>query len=130
MFRILTISISLLLLTSTQAFANRPGLSERTDMPESTSSSMESEQVMTTRMQRSTGDTLNMPQEIKQGETIKVKPLDFPSRGMSMKKVLSVLGKPAKTPPAVGEPPIRLWVYDDRTVYFENMTVIHVVAAP
>ena len=45
-----------------------------------------------------------------------------------MRQVLEKLGKPKQTPEAVGNPPIRLWVYDDRTVYFEEMTVIHVVA--
>ena len=118
-----TLLFSLLLVCTSQVSANRPGLEDRAiDDRASTPVVPAQESVV----QQSTGDAL----EITEGETIDVKPLDFPRRGMSMKKVLNELGKPKKTPPAVGNPPIRLWVYDDRTVYFEGMTVIHVVAKP
>lgn len=112
-----------LLLTASQAAANRPGLEGRS---EQMSASPQSTQQQAPRVIQRTGDVI----EIEQGETVDVKVLDFPRRGMSMRTVLNKLGKPKKTPPAVGNPPIRLWIYDDRTVYFENMTVIHVVAKP
>jgi len=54
--------------------------------------------------------------------------LDFPRRGMSSDKVKNELGQPAETVPAVGTPPISRWIYDDRVVFFEGTSVIHVVA--
>ena len=68
-----------------------------------------------------------------QGDVLKAQPsavkvLDFPRRGMSTDKVQNELGRPSTIIPAVGQPPISRWVYDDRTVYFENSSVIHVVA--
>ena len=54
--------------------------------------------------------------------------LDFPRRGMSTDKVQNELGRPGEIIPAIGEPPISRWVYDDRIVYFEFSSVIHVVA--
>lgn len=125
MFKATAVTTLLLLFTTSQVFANRPGLEDRSPSaaaPTQMSQPVESPQE--TVYQATMGDVV----EITEGETIDVKLLDFPSRGMSMKKVLSVLGKPIKTPPAVGDPPIRLWVYDDRTIYFEEMTVIHVVS--
>ncbi len=53
---------------------------------------------------------------------------DCPSRGMNMQTVKSRFGEPAQTTPAVGEPPITRWLYDDFTVYFEHDRVIHVTA--
>ena len=121
------ILFSTLLVCTTQGFADRPGLedraSENNDPIQQNRPSAPAQETMT---QQSTGDLL----EISEGETIDVKPLDFPKRGMLMKKVLNELGKPKKTTPAVGNPPIRKWIYDDRTIYFEEMTVIHVVKTP
>ncbi len=57
-----------------------------------------------------------------------VRVLNFPLRGMSIEKVENELGRPAEIIPPVGQPPISRWVYDDRTVYFEYSTVLHVVA--
>lgn len=54
--------------------------------------------------------------------------VDFPTRGMSMEKVINELGPPTTRFPAVGNPPITRWKYPDRTVFFEYSRVIHVVA--
>jgi len=62
------------------------------------------------------------------GEIVPVQVLDFPTRGMSAGKVENELGKPVEVISAVGQPPISRWVYNDRTVYFEFSSVIHVVA--
>jgi hypothetical protein len=61
-------------------------------------------------------------------EPILVRKLDFPRRGMTEDKVKNELGNPGEIKPAVGKPPISQWVYDDRIVYFEFATVLHVVA--
>ena len=73
------------------------------------------------------GDVLSVPQNT-QAQAIGVRILDFPRRGMSTSKVENELGRPAEIIPAIGQPPISRWVYDDRVVYFERSTVIHVVA--
>ena len=72
------------------------------------------------------GDVLNMPSQ--QSGPMPVRLLDFPRRGMSTQTVENELGRPVDIIPAVGEPPISRWVYDDRIVYFEFSSVIHVVA--
>ncbi len=54
--------------------------------------------------------------------------LNFPVRGMSTDKVKNELGTPTEILPAVGQPPITRWLYNDRTVYFEYSAVVHVVA--
>ncbi len=69
------------------------------------------------------GDVLTTP-----NGTVSVHIIDFPRRGMTSDKVQNELGRPSEIIPAVGEPPISRWVYDDRTVYFEYSSVIHVVA--
>ena len=51
-----------------------------------------------------------------------------PERGLTKQQVESFFGSPLERVDAVGEPPISRWVYDDRTVYFEYNSVIHVVA--
>ncbi len=68
------------------------------------------------------GDVLNNT------EIAAVRVLDFPRRGMSTDKVKNELGQPTEIIPSIGQPPISRWVYDDRTVYFEYSTVLHVVA--
>lgn len=55
-------------------------------------------------------------------ETIKT-----PTRGMTMRKVKRLFGKPEKEIPSAGKPPITRWVYKDFTVYFEGKNVIHAV---
>lgn len=71
------------------------------------------------------GDVLSVDDA---GQVVPVRVLDFPVRGMSIEKVENELGRPAEIIPSVGQPPISRWVYDDRTVYFEYSTVLHVVA--
>lgn len=66
--------------------------------------------------------------EIQPGETIKIKLLDYPRRGMSMAKVQNEYGQPIAISETVGKPPITNWTYSDRIVYFEYSTVLHVVA--
>lgn len=76
-----------------------------------------------------TGDVLAMPQPgASQADTSPILLLDFPRRGMDQEKVQSELGKPLEIKDAVGQPPISRWIYNDRVVYFERNTVIHVVA--
>lgn len=75
------------------------------------------------------GDVLNMgAQPPAEAVAAPVKQLDFPRRGMSQDKVQNELGRPIEIIPPVGEPPISRWVYDDRVVYFEYSSVVHVVA--
>lgn len=69
------------------------------------------------------------PVELQPGETLPVRVLDFPRRGMSMDKVRNELGEPMMMSDAIGEPPITTWTYRDRVVYFEYSSVIHVVEA-
>jgi len=71
------------------------------------------------------GDVLNVNET---SQAVAVRLLDFPRRGMTTDKVENELGRPAEIIPSVGQPPISRWVYDDRTVYFEYSSVIHVVA--
>jgi len=67
------------------------------------------------------------PKEIQPGETIKVKTFNEPRRGARMNEVIKVLGTPLSKKPAVGQPPITKWVYNDRVVVFEYSSVIDVV---
>lgn len=71
------------------------------------------------------GDVLNMPAG---NQPARVLLLDFPRRGMDTQAVESELGRPNEIVPAVGKPPISRWVYDDRVVFFERNSVLHVVA--
>jgi len=71
------------------------------------------------------GDVLHMNES---AEVVPVRLLDFPRRGMTTDKVENELGRPGEIIPPVGQPPISRWIYDDRTVYFEYSTVLHVVA--
>lgn len=84
-------------------------------------------QTQTTETTQQQGDVLAVPQNT-QAQPIAVRFLDFPRRGMTTDKVQNELGKPGEIIPAIGEPPISRWVYDDRIVYFEFSSVIHVVA--
>ena len=54
--------------------------------------------------------------------------MDMPERGMSKTQVERDLGRPEQTRPAVGQPPISRWVYDDFTVYFEGDYTLHAVS--
>jgi regulatory protein YycI of two-component signal transduction system YycFG len=75
------------------------------------------------------GDVLQLPaKEMQPGETIKIQLLDYPRRGMSKERVEQEFGQPMAMSEAVGKPPISHWTYNDRIVYFEYSTVLHVVA--
>lgn len=67
-------------------------------------------------------DTLDM------SNTQAVVDANAPQRGMSMQRVESKWGQPARRVAAVGQPPITRWEYDGFTVYFEYDKVIHSVA--
>ncbi len=47
-----------------------------------------------------------------------------PTNGQSMSMVLARFGEPREKLPAVGNPPITRWVYDEYTVYFEHQKVV------
>ena len=47
-----------------------------------------------------------------------------PTRGMSMDRVKSRFGQPAKIHPQVGDPPITRWDYADYSVFFEYRHVL------
>ena len=47
-----------------------------------------------------------------------------PKRGITMDKVKQEFGDAKTALPAVGEPPITRWQYEDYTVYFEHDRVI------
>lgn len=75
------------------------------------------------------GDNLHLPaKEMQPGETLTIQLLDAPRRGMSMDRVQQAFGQPMTSSDSVGQPPITHWVYNDRIVYFEYATVLHVVA--
>jgi len=48
----------------------------------------------------------------------------IPGRGMHMDQVEARFGAPKEKIPAVGDPPITRWVYDNYTVYFERDIVL------
>ncbi len=78
---------------------------------------------------QTTGDVLVLPpKEMQTGETINIKKLNTPRRGIKMDAVRRDLGPPIATSASVGQPPITRWTYKDRIVYFEHSTVLHVVA--
>lgn len=139
---------SCLLFASTQALADRPAMDERTEtfepeivdisttieeipvfeevpvletMPEPVA---EMEDISATETEI-TGDVI----ELQAGETLPVRLVDFPRRGMTMEKVRNELGQPLAISDTVGKPPITSWTYNDRVVYFEYSSVVHVVAA-
>ena len=51
-----------------------------------------------------------------------------PTRGMTMSDVESQFGAPREKYPAVGQPPITRWDYDNFSVFFEHQYVLHSVA--
>lgn len=77
--------------------------------------------------QPATADTLEMPEKAAEQGGKALTAIEMPSRGMSMRQVESRFGTPKMKVPAVGEPPISRWVYDDYTVYFEHRYVLHSV---
>ena len=106
---------------SQQVFAERPAADSQHE-----SSAVK---MMMQQESQQTGDVVSLPaKEIQPGETLSVKLLDFPRRGMSMDNVRSEYGQPSSISDSVGQPPIARWTYSDRIVFFEYSTVIHVVA--
>ena len=51
----------------------------------------------------------------------------LPRRGLSMDGVRAAYGEPVSSSPAIGDPPITRWVYDDFVVFFEYQHVINAV---
>jgi hypothetical protein len=51
-----------------------------------------------------------------------------PTKGMSMSAVEQQFGVPLEKHPAVGNPPITRWDYDNFAVFFEYQHVVHAVA--
>ncbi len=134
---------------SSSTFANRPAMDEPGEMTAETQAQTEAQteqaavanrpeaegpsavEVMMQQQaqQQQTGDVLQMPaKEMQAGETLRIKLLDNPRRGMSMDRVQQEFGQPVATSESVGKPPITHWTYGDRVVYFEYSTVLHVVA--
>lgn len=97
---------------------------ERDSAPAAAASQVEQPQAVRSETHKG-GDVLNMRAG---DQPARVLLLDFPRRGMSTQTVESELGRPNEIVPAVGQPPISRWVYDDRVVFFERDSVVHVVA--
>jgi len=55
---------------------------------------------------------------------------EFPQNGLTMATVRQQFGEPLKEHPAIGEPPITRWDYQNYTVFFENKQVITAVQKP
>jgi hypothetical protein len=132
-FAVALLSVFSTLIYAPQVFANRPAMDEPTEMrdeaeeviPEAPSSV----EIMMQQQTRQTGDVVQLPaKEMQPGETLKIKLLDYPRRGMSKDKVRQEFGQPIVISDSVGQPPITRWTYHDRIVYFEYSTVLHVVA--
>ncbi len=139
-------AVVLLSLSSANAYANRPAMEDAAMAPAAEQSTELDEaeaitpevpsaveimmqQQSTQQTTRQTGTIVQLPaKEIQPGETIKIKLLDYPRRGMNMDKVQNEFGQPIATSGPVGQPPITHWTYSDRVVYFEYSTVLHVVA--
>jgi len=146
------VSVLFLSLCSANAFANRPAMDDRgetvNEIAEDNSearptmeaaieieaqpvapSSVELMMQQQTQQTYQTGDVVQLPaKEIQAGETLKIQILDYPRRGMSMDKVQFEYGQPVAISDSIGKPPITRWTYNDRVVYFEFTTVLHVVA--
>lgn len=124
------------LIFSQQVFANRPAMEEKSEVNNTAEVVSDTQHEVTSsadiimqQQTQQTGDVIQLPaKEMQPGETIKIKHLNFPHRGMSMDKVKNEYGQPAARSNSVGQPPITSWTYNDRIVYFEYSTVLHVVA--
>ena len=124
------------LIFSQQVFANRPAMEEKSEVNNAAEAVADTQHEVTSsadiivqQQTQQTGDVILLPaKEMQPGETIKIKLLNFPHRGMSMDKVKNEYGQPAARSNSVGQPPITSWTYNDRIVYFEYSTVLHVVA--
>lgn len=142
-----TALIAATLLSSSSVFANRPAMEDSSSMrPEVVEDVTETRptpvqetlpqapssvdlMMQNQPHQQFTGDVLQLPaEELQAGETLTIQLLDFPRRGMSMDKVKREYGEPLTISDSIGKPPITSWTYNDRVVYFEFATVLHVVA--
>ena len=137
-----TLSSLILILSSlytTALLAERPAAYDEMATPESSQQAPATttednarpaadEPMQATEATEQSGDVLGMPTQQQETKVVAVRTLDFPRRGMTQDKVQNELGRPVEIVPAVGKPPISRWVYDDRIVYFEYSSVIHVVA--
>jgi len=137
-------SLTALLLTtffslvfSPLVFANRPAMEEASEVNkeieevavDTQTEELSSVDIIMQQETQQTGDVVQLPaEEIQPGEVIRIKLLDFPRRGMTMDKVKNEYGQPVSISATVGQPPITSWTYNDRIVYFEYSTVLHVVA--
>ena len=133
LFTALLVSTLSLISFSQQAFANRPAAQEpaigEPIIKEATQPLPSSVDIMMQQQRQQKGDVVTLPaKEMQPGETLKIKLLDFPHRGMSMANVKKEFGQPDAISNTVGKPPITHWTYSDRIVYFEYSTVLHVVA--
>ncbi|RDH81457.1 MAG: hypothetical protein DIZ80_15355 [endosymbiont of Galathealinum brachiosum] len=106
-----------------QETGGSPAMTEETTKPVETVEVSPQPEVINETVQQ--GDVLNVNEA---PQAVGVRLLDFPRRGMTTDKVENELGRPSEIIPSIGQPPISRWVYDDRTVYFEYSSVIHVVA--
>ncbi len=146
------ITAALLSVFSTDTLANRPAMEDSSEAAQAeTQTAVQTEQAATLprpqaeapsaveimmqqqsqqyRQTQQTGNVLTLPaKEMQPGETLKIQLLDYPRRGMSMDKVQQEFGQPMAMSESVGQPPITHWTYNDRVVYFEYSTVLHVVA--
>ena len=125
------------LIFSQQVFANRPAMEGNSevnneaekvvlDTQHETTSSVD---IIMQQQTQQTGDVIQLPaKEMQPGETIRIKLLDYPRRGMTMDMVQKNYGQPSAISGSIGQPPITSWTYNDRVVYFEYSTVLHVVA--
>lgn len=79
----------------------------------------------------SSGTLIAAEREIRPGDidpsSVVQKVPGMPDRGITKERVRARLGDPNREVPAVGEPPISRWVYDEFTVYFEHDRVLHSV---
>jgi len=128
------VAVLLLSAMSTLSFANRPAMEEVEEEMENqqaaeTNTEAPSSVELMMQGSQNSGGMMQLPgKEIQPGETIQIKLLDYPRRGMSMDKVKNEYGQPNAISNTVGQPPITRWTYSDRVVYFEYSTVLHVVA--
>jgi len=61
-------------------------------------------------------------EEVRQAER-----MELPKNGQKKAEVETEFGAPVQKLPAVGEPPISHWKYDNYSVYFEHDTVLFTV---
>lgn len=69
-------------------------------------------------------EVIQIPLASQAGE---LKSMARPQRGMTKASVSTEFGKPLVIGPAVGDPPITRWEYQDYYVFFEHEHVIHSV---